>query len=441
MDNSEFKGGKGYGQVAYTAPTFDVDLQFGATANDFGANTFYAAAFPNRWEATRRYLVAARAATKGRISPAGHTAWLRSTDHFQLTKGSTAGENFHRTDVMTVGLNAHTRRKGGTTTLGADLREEDIYSTNLGYPLPENSVVGVPGHPGRLYTHRADRTNFSVYAEHNAVWRRWSASLGVMAERNSAVDARFRFYPGVDVSYRPSAAWRIFAAFNRSMRLPSFTDLWYKSPTQQGNAGLRPEECSAVNLGADFTHRAVQLKLKAHYRHGTHMIDWIMRSPDDIYHASAFSLDNFGFGVDARVAFVPWLGTRQPLRHLSVSYAWLHQHRRKGEPYFKSNYAMEYLRHKLVMQLSHRIVGPLSARWTLRLQQREGAWQVFKGGKPTAELRPYGTHALLDCRVNCQLKQWTLYADLSNLTNHHYVDLANVKQAGFLVLGGAKFNW
>ena len=101
---------------------------------------------------------------------------------------------------------------------------------------------------------------------------------------------------------------------------------------------------------------------------------------------------------------------------------------------------MEYLRHKLVVQLSHRIVSKLNAQWSLRLQQREGAWQVFEGGKPTAELRQYGTQALLDCKLNWQEKHWAVFADLSNLTNHRYVDLANVKQPGFLLLGGVSFN-
>ena len=205
--------------MAYAAPAFDADLQLGATANDFGANTFYAAAYPNQWEATRRYLIAARVATKGRIALSGQASWLRSTDHFQLTRGSSAGENFHRTDVLGVGVNAHTRWTGGTTTLGVDLREEDIYSTNLGYPLPDNGMVGVPGHAGKLYTHRADRTNFSCFAEHNVVWRQFSLSLGMMAERNSAVDGQFRFYPGADpeLSSEPLLAHLcLFQSFNAS---------------------------------------------------------------------------------------------------------------------------------------------------------------------------------------------------------------------------------
>lgn len=439
VDNGDFKGGKGFAALSYDHPDFRLDLQGGVTANDFGANTFYSAAYPDQWEATRRYLVSARAETKGRFHVAPQVSWVRSLDHFQLTKGSTAGENFHRGDVYTAALNAWTQWKLGRTAVGAEVREEVIYSTNLGRPLTEDQYVGIPRETGRYYTRKDDRTNISYFAEHNVLWRQFTLSLGVMAERNNAIDSKFRFYPGVDLSYRPDASWRVYASWNKSLRLPTFTDLWYKSPTQEGNVGLRPEECSAFRLGADFTRPALTLRLKAHYRRGTHMIDWVMYTADDIYHATSFSLDCFGAGIDAAVNLTGWWGKRQPFERLTVSYAWLHQHRRAGEDYFKSNYAMEYLRHKFVARLRHRVVSCLEAEWTLRVQQREGSYLVYRDLQPTAELRPYGTHALLDCRLSWTAPRYSLFADLTNLTNHHYYDLANVRQPGFLVMAGVRF--
>ena len=230
----------------------------------------------------------------------------------------------------------------------------------------------------------------------------------------------------------------MFASWNRSLRLPSFTDLWYKSPTQEGNIGLRPEECSAFRLGVDYVQSVLSLRLKARYQRGTHMIDWVMFTPDDKYHATSFSLDNYGLGADLSLSLSQWWGVKQPFERFKMSYAWTTQHRRAGEDYFKSNYAMEYLRHKLVISLSHRIVSRLSANWTMRMQQREGAYLVYRELKPTAELRPYGTHALLDCKLSWTDPHYTLFVDLTNLTNHPYYDLANVRQPGFLVMAGVK---
>ena len=439
--NSAFKGGKGFGTLNYDGSDFSFNLQAGATANDFGANTFYSAAYPNQWEATRRYLISARAESKGRVHLVPQVSWVRSLDHFQLIKGSTTGENFHRGDVFTAAINAWTQWALGRTAFGAEVRNENIYSTNLGRDLQPGQYIGIKHEDGRSYTKKDDRTNLSYFAEHNFMWRQVTLSLGVMAERNNAIDHKFRFYPGIDLSYRPTNAWRLFASWNKSLRLPSFTDLWYKSPTQEGNVGLKPEECSAFRIGADFIHRIVTLRFNARYQRGTHMIDWVMRSAEDSkYYATSFSLDNYGVGADARISLSEWWGKRQPFEWLTLSYAWTTQHRRAGEPYFKSNYAMEYLRHKFVAHLHHRIVSRLSADWTVRVQQREGAYLVYQAAKPTADLRPYGTHALLDCKLQWTAPRYTLFADFNNLTNHHYYDLANVRQPGFIVMAGVKFN-
>lgn len=438
VKNGYFKGAKDYGQATYTGTDFNLQVQAGVTTNDFGANTFYSAAYPDQWEATRRYLLSARAESKGRVHLVPQVSWVRSLDHFQLIHGSETGENFHRGDVFTAGVNAWTQWALGRTAVGAELREEVIYSTNLGRDLSSDLQVKIPRENGRMYTKKDDRTNLSYFVEHNVVWRQFTLSAGVMAERNNAIDSRFRFYPGVDLSYRPSHEWKLFASWNRSLRLPSFTDLWYKSPTQEGNIGLRPEECSAFRLGVDYVQSVLSLRLKARYQRGTHMIDWVMFTPDDKYHATSFSLDNYGLGADLSLSLSQWWGVKQPFERFKMSYAWTTQHRRAGEDYFKSNYAMEYLRHKLVISLSHRIVSRLSANWTMRMQQREGAYLVYRELKPTAELRPYGTHALLDCKLSWTDPHYTLFVDLTNLTNHPYYDLANVRQPGFLVMAGVK---
>lgn len=438
VSNGDFKGGKAFWQTRYDSPDFRLDAQAGLTVNDFGANTFYSAAFPDQWEATRRYLLAVKAETKGRVHLAPQISWLRSTDHFQLTRHSDKNENFNRGDVYTAALNAWTVWAGGRTAVGTEMRQEGIYSTNLGRPLSESEQFPVRGQDDILYNHHDSRTNISYFVEHNIVLDHWTVSAGVMAQRNTSTARTFRFYPGVDVSWRPGR-WQVYASWNRSMRLPTFTDLWYKSPTQEGNVGLRPEECSAWRLGSTWQGRVVTLNVDGHFTRGINMIDWVMRSADDKYHATSFSLDNLGAAVAATVDFDAWLGSRQPLSRLRLDYAYIYQHRRNGMDFYKSNYALEYLRHKFVATLDHRIFSRLSATWTVRVQDREGAYILYRNGQSTGELHPYGTHALLDCRLHWDAPHYGLYVDMTNITAHRYFDLANVRQPGFMLMGGIKF--
>ncbi len=440
VSNGEFSGGKVFWQGRYDDATFRLDAQAGATINDFGANTFYSAAYPNQWEATRRYLLSVKGETKGRVHVAPAFSWLRSTDHYQLTKDSPQGENFHRGDVYVFGLNAWTAWCLGRTAIGTELREEGIYSTNLGHVMDASEQFPVHGGNGINYTRRDNRTNISFFAEHNVVLRQWTFSAGVMAQHNSSAGRGYSFYPGVDISWRPTGSWRVFASWNRSMRLPTFTDLWYKSPTQEGNIGLRPEECSVFRVGTAFGRHAVSVSAEAYFNRGTHMIDWVMYTPDDIYHATSFNLDNMGAKVSAAVDFDRWLGRKQPLSRFTVAYAYIHQHRRNGTDYFKSNYALEYLRHKLTATLDHRVAGRLSAIWTLRVQEREGAYLLYRNAVSTGELRPYGAHALLDCRLKWTAPRYSLFVDLTNLTARRYFDLGNVRQPGFMAMGGVKFS-
>ena len=89
-------------------------------------------------------------------------------------------------------------------------------------------------------------------------------------------------------------------------------------------------------------------------------------------------------------------------------------------------------------RLQHRIWRSLTAEWTCRVQQREGHYLLYQNGLATAELRPYGTHALLDLAVRWTKPRYTLYVEGTNLTTTRYFDFANVRQPGLLVLGGCK---
>ncbi len=437
VDNSDFRGAKAFWQARYEDDALRFDAQAGLSANDFGANTFYSAAYPDQWEATRRYFVSARAETKGRIHLAPTLSWLRNVDHFQLIRGTHQAENFHRGDVFTAGLNAWTQWALGRTALGAELRQEGIYSSNLGRPMDSTQYFRVHGQRDSYYTRKDDRTNLSYFLEHTVLLRRWTLSAGLMAQRNTSTGRHFSFYPGLDVSFRPAAAWKLYASWNKSLRLPTFTDLYYQSPTQQGNIGLKAEENSAFRLGADFARGAFSARLKAFYNHGTHMIDWVMYTPDDIHHATNFRLDNMGFGLDGALDLDRLLGRRQPLSRLTVQYAYIHQKRHGGAAYYKSNYALEYLRHKLVVALRHRVVARLVADWRFRLQQREGYYLDYRDGAATGERHPYGTHALLDLKLTWQGGRYALTADFSNLTATKYYDLGNVRQPRFTCLFGA----
>ena len=252
--NGDFKGGKAFWQGGYEDPHLRVDAQAGMTLNDFGANTFYSAAYPNQWEALHRYTFALKGESKGRIHFAPQLSWTRSTDHFQLIRNTHTAENFHRSDVFTLGLNAWTQWALGRTAVGAELREEGVHSTNLGHALTQDEWVVIPGkHPverggkwedrdggAAYYTKQVRRTNLSYFLEHNIVLDRWTLSLGLLAQRSTPIDSDFRLYPGIDVAFRPVDRLRLFASWNQALRLPTYTDLYISNRAHAHSRGQQP---------------------------------------------------------------------------------------------------------------------------------------------------------------------------------------------------------
>ena len=422
--NSSWRKGQLFYQGDYEDSSFKLDWQFGFSKKSYGANTFYSANYPDQYERNQRLMTSVSAETKGRFHFTPQVFWNRSYDNFELVRGTTFGENFHRSDVYGVKTGGHFDWKLGKTAVSALLRHENILSTNLGCNLrPE----------GSFYTWSDNRTTVSFSLEHNILLRRWTISAGLMASMTSAIDHRFRFYPGIDVAYRPTSRWKLLFSYNKGFRLPTFTELYYKSPTHEGNRDLKAEHNHSLSLGAEHRWNGAEASVKSFYHRGTQMIDWVMYSADDIFHTASFDLDNVGVQVQGKIAFPEFLGRETWMRSLSMGYTYIHQTKHDAEGVVKSNVAMEYLRHKFVASLSHRIYNRLSMSWDFRWQERVGSY--VSSGK----LVGYHPYAMLDAKMQWDAPRYQLFVQATNITNHRYYDLGSVPQPGIWVMAGARF--
>lgn len=436
--NSDFDVWRGYYQGSYTTPEAIVRWQVGYSQQKYGANTFYSALYNDQYEETGRYLASVQAETRvGWLHLAPTVYWNRSLDHFQLIRHTDTGENFHRTDVYGTNINAYFTTVAGKTSFGAEFRNEGIFSTSLGRPMDPAQYVDVPWHDGRQYRMKDSRTNVSYYLEHNVLLPKATFSLGVMANKNTAYDDRYHFYPGVDISWRPQREWKLFASWNMALRMPTFTDLYYKSPTQEGNVGLKPEETQAFSVGGKYRRLGLNMEVTGFYHKGKNMIDWVMYKADDVYHSANFKLDNYGVETNAALMFREWFGETFLLDRLSLGYTYIYQKRHDAVEIYKSNYALEYLRHKLVATLDHRIWRQLTATWAFRWQDRMGSYIKYASVNDVGTLVDYEPYALLDLRLQWTAPRYRIYLEGNNLTNHTYYDLGNIPQPGFCFKVGA----
>ncbi len=446
VENSDFQQRKLYYQGHHDNELFDADWQAGVSSQDFGANTFYTAKYANQFETTRQYYASAKAKTnKGWIKLAPSFSFQRTNDHYVLMRTNPAAyQNFHRLDVFGHGLNAFLESSLGKTSAGYDIRWEEIYSTSLGKPLGEGHEKKVHGEDAH-YTKHDFRRNYSAFFEHNIILDKATISLGVMANNNSALDNGLDFYPGVDVSYRPTNQWRLFASWNKALRMPTFIDLYYNSPTSEGNVGLQPEKTEAFSIGAEYRSEIFSGRVDAFYNKGKDMIDWVMYSADDAYHAAGFELDNMGFSVHTTTRFQDLLPNQHVLKSFKLGYSYIHQKRHDDTPIYKSNYALQYLRHKVVANLGMQFMPGFTGNIAYRFQERMGQYIAFDADTHTstghlADYKPYG---VVDLKVQYAWKKWTLFGEASNIFDVDVVDLGNIPQPGRWMKAGVSYtiNW
>lgn len=441
-ENSAFSSTRLFYQGAFNPQHSSLSLnwQAGYSYKPYDANTFYGAASRDQWESNERWMAAVNGTFKlSTINFQFSTFFNRWYDHYQWHHDSPVGENFHRVESKGASLNAWTDWLLGKTLLGVEVRDERIKSSKLGKPMQEED-----GH----YKYRDQRCNVSLFFEHDVRIKRLSASLGLLANMNDGLDTKWRIYPGVDVKYnifdvernaslrkrngfQPTKTRKLdlFVSWNMALRMPTFTDLYYSGVGIEGNQNLKPEKSNDVQIGAEYTTDGWRVKAQGFYSHKTDMIDWVKYrengTTDDIFHSVNFQLDNIGYEADVDFMAREIWGEGCPLRKFGVKYSYISEKSDYQVDVISSKYAMDYLRHKLLLNADGRVWKNLNLSLNWRWQDRVGA-----------DNAPY---ALMDGRLSWDARHYSLYVNATNIFNKEYYDYVSIRQPGRCFIAGMKW--
>ena len=427
--NTGYSGAKAFYQGQYEDDDVRLHWHLGLADKGWGSGTFYATPkwqADNQYEHTTKIYSAIQGETKrGRLHLAPSIYWNQNCDRYEgyHNQPEKMKYNYNRTDVYGVAMNMYLDSAAGRTALGGELRNEDLVSGNLGEPLSETHHISGTD---RDYTLGVNRTNISAYLEHNLLLKRLTISAGLVAVKNTWSNMNMTVYPGIDVSYRPTPTWTLHASCNTSLRMPSFTEMYYKLQGYKADPHLKPEEMTAVELGSNVQCAMFNVQCTAWYHHGRNMIDWIMDTSlgDDAVWQSVNHTKVNSIGFEAAVKF----NVRSSM--FNVSYSYINQ-AKEQEANIVSQYALEYLRHKLVASAHVPIIYRLTADMNLRWQDRVGQYTDFAG-----QVHDYQPYALVDARLAWTEPKWKLYVEANNLLDKSYADYGHVEQPGRWIIAG-----
>jgi vitamin B12 transporter len=429
IDNTDFKNTDIFYQAKYSLKQGIFDFQTGSKTKDFGANSFYSLKYPNQFESTKTQFASLKFQSNTLIKIVPVLYFRRSLDHFELIRNNDIVPfNNHKTNTAGLNLNAYATNRFGKTSLGVDFRNEHIISNVLGYRL--NKPVDVPGYDNSFYTKYYNRLNTSIYAEHSFSIGKFSSTAGIMAHHNSDF-AGFRFYPGIDLNYRINNHFGLFSSVNKTLRMPTFTDMFYKSPVQQGNPGLKPEEATTLEGGSKYYSKNITCSLSAFRRWGYEMIDWVKNpSPDSLIWGSMNITQINLSGLEFTVTITPPQESNiDRIQSVCLSYEFLKADSNRNN--MLSKYALDYLNSQFTASIDFRIGWKLFNSFRLTYNDRNGSYQ-----DATGQVVAYDSFWLSDTRLYWKEKHFTIYAEASNLFGTEYYDFGGIEQPGFWFRGG-----
>jgi len=408
-DGTEAWGGNdanvwtGTGRMIHRFEKGEADIQAGYADRQFGALGFYAP-YPS-WEETKTAFVAGRVnhPVSSRITLEPRVFYRRHTDRFVLFRDNP--------DAYT---NNHLTHKVGGALRGiADLGGHNTLAIGLEGAFEDIDSQGVRGGAAvqALGYHTRRRASIALELDNNdgpALWQ-----IG------GRLDAREGYTPHFSgtaaLSFLLNENLSLRSSIGTVHRIANFTELYYSSPSDQGNPDLKAETGLSWDLGMELNKGPWYGHLSWFQRRENDLIEWA-RPLDSGRPWQAMNIaEGRVKGVESRLAW------RHGAGHvLSLGYTWLDKETTLPGN-FEGKYALLAPRHQIQMQ------GAVVLPWNLGLTVSGRYLERTDGPED------FRYSFVLDSRLD-----WThssgIFAGImgTNLLDRRYEEIPGVQMSGTL---------
>ncbi|WP_276380308.1 TonB-dependent siderophore receptor [Flavobacterium sp. H4147] len=371
--------------------------------NGFGANAFYAAPgdknSTERVQTTFANLQSRHSITDSwKIMP--RVSYRYNYDDYRYLGNSNlnVGRSQHYTNSIAAELNSTVKLSKGEIGFGAEFRNEDIHSSNIG---------------------DHDRENVGLYAEYRtSFFERLNINLGTYLNYNS--DYKWQIYPGIDASYEITDSFKIIGNVGTSQRIPSFTDLYLKQTGNIGNANLDSENAFQSEIGFKYNKKTFTFNANYFYRKITNYIDW-MRNLTTVPWQSQNTGDLSTNGINLRGTYRIDF-SRDSRLNINLGYSYLDSDFKSSRTEIYSKYLISSLKHQVTNTIDYQY-RDLSILFATRFNERITGPSYW----------------INDFRVSQSIKKFTIFLDAQNIFNATYYEVGAIPLPSRWFSLGAKF--
>ncbi|MFS4428394.1 TonB-dependent receptor plug domain-containing protein [Chryseobacterium sp. S90] len=364
----------------------DVRVQAGFSEKKFGANGFYASsAATKQYEETQASIVSvAHQQTFGKLKLNSNVYWRRGQDMYLYNRWDPDFyRNMHIGNNVGGEVNSSYQWGLGTTGIGVELRKEFLVSSNLG-----------------------DRNRFvsQVFFEHHfsLLDKKLNISPGI-SWANYSKEGNF-FYPGLDVGYNFNPNSKIYGNIAKVHRIPTFTELYYVSGTEQGNPNLQPENALSSEVGYQYQNNRILAKISGFLRNSSNSIDWVKNDLSE----KVWFAENVG---DIKTKGIEAEWSHRPVDWLKYTIGYTYIDSKYEEKIgLVSRYILDNLKHQLVSKLEVKFLKNFTNELVYRYNERVNL----------------GTYNLVDEKLSFAKKDYSVYVLINNITNTNYTEAFGV---------------
>ena len=373
----------------------DLEILFSKSDRKFGANGFYASPEArDQYEETNGSLLNFKLRKKREnISTESSLYWRRHEDtYIYIRDNPSVYKNDHISHKLGFQNNISIFSDIGITGIGIDLSNTWLSSNNLG-----------------------ERNRFitTIFAEQLINKNKFSFTPGIafsIYEKPSNDLFKSKLFPGIDIGYKLSNKISLNANIGETFRIPTFTDLYYSDPNNQGNENLDPEKAFTSEVGFKLREKNYGISLSLFRRKSDDLIDYVKANPDDKW--SPQNIKNVittGIEFDSKLI----LNNNNSLNTINLGYAYINDN---YENDILSRYSLNSYRHRLILNFDFKLTKSISNYLSYRYGIRE--------------IPDENNRSVIDYKIMMQRDRWKVTLNLNNILDSKYYETNLVQMPG-----------
>ena len=372
----------------------------------FGANGFYASpAAIDQYEETQASLIGFSTTYRSdNLILKPKLYWKRNQDMYvYLRQDPSVYRNLHISNKVGIEINASASNFLGNLGLGFDLSKVSLESNNLGerkrtmlnmfieqqVKLNDDKIDFTPGVAITYFSDVSTKLNY----------------------KNNFFNNLF-FYPGMDLGYRLDNNLKLYTNIGFTYRIPTYTDLFYSSPTTLGNENLKLEKALTKEIGLKYLKDDFNFNFSLYQRDASDIIDYVRNNESDPWQANNIREINTN-GFELNMGYKFYLGSFR-MQTINIGYSNIDDELLETDFAF-SRYALNSLKNQI------------TGTYTFEINEKIYSTVAYKNAERSNEEK----YTVIDFRSSYKLDKFTLSVILNNILDTEYSETNLVPMPGF----------